>query len=97
MPTFTRSLFGLKILGKKIYDKLFGLIWQKNPGTGRGGGSGGGSPGVWWGVPWFIKEKPPVPLWLQYSEAHPISTSEVQATIKPSARHLLHRGLFQKG
>jgi len=32
----------VKILGKKIYDKLFGLIWQKNPGTGGGGGSGPG-------------------------------------------------------
>ena len=36
--------------------------------------------------------KPPEPLWLQFPGVHPISTSEFQATIKPFARHLLHRG-----
>jgi hypothetical protein len=41
MSTFRGSLFETDFLGKKIYDKLSGLIWQKNPGTGRGGGSGG--------------------------------------------------------
>lgn len=41
MPTFTRSLFEVKNLGKKIYTELFALYSKKTPGTGRGGGSGG--------------------------------------------------------
>jgi len=35
-------VFWVDFLGKKIYDKLFGLYRQKNPGTGGGGGSGPG-------------------------------------------------------
>ena len=41
MATFGRSLFETDFLGKKIYDKLFGLYSKKPPGTGGGGGSGG--------------------------------------------------------
>lgn len=57
-----------------------------------GGGSGGSMPGVPGGTyPGYDMKKPPEPLWLQRPEAHPISASGFQATIKPFARHLLHR------
>jgi hypothetical protein len=59
-PTFISSLFKMKILGKKICDKLSGPYSKKPPGSLGEGVQGRSRWGVPGGYALDVKEKPPV-------------------------------------